>query len=198
MQDAHGRVWKRTQGGVMIVVPLFVVVIALFANPTTLLAKSSHVAQAKRVLQSEQLTSMLLHNDARQVRVSAEGEVYTLRATEIIGTNAHLTYLPNLLYPALTFTASTIYGFNLSHPFDGETLTISSGGVVTTTGTTIKTSILNDVVTGLQSFVDKADLLILAAGGTVKTLVMTNVTLIVDESIALDSIDIPQFQFVVG
>jgi hypothetical protein len=193
----HFLAWNRIRVSMLVIVPLCVIILALFLNPALLLAHSGRNNQLVHAREVETIARATLQKSSRQARIFAASGVYTLRATEIIGTNAHLSLLPNLLHPALTFTASTIYGFSLSHPFDGETVTISSGGVVTTTGTTIKTSILSDIVTGLQSFANKADLLILAAGGTVKTLVMTNVTLTVDQSIALDSIAIPQFQLVV-
>jgi hypothetical protein len=178
----YGLKWKRVRASILVIVPLLAIVLVLFSNPIFSRAQSDQASQIKR---------------AGRAGVFAAQGVYTLRATEIIGTNAHLKLLPNLLHPSLTFTATTIYGFSLSHAFYGETLVISSGGVVTSGGTTIKTSVLSDIVTGLQSFANKADLLILAAGGTVRTLIMKNVTLTVDESLSLVSIDIPDFQLVV-
>ena len=91
----------------------------------------------------------------------------------------------------MTFTASTIYGLQISRSFSGVTITQSASGTTTATGVAIKTSILHDVVTGLSSFANKADLLILAAGGTVHTLVMTNVVLYVDRYLSSGTLVIP-------
>ncbi|GHO83970.1 hypothetical protein [Dictyobacter formicarum] len=112
---------------------------------------------------------------------------YTLEATEIIGTNAHLNLLSDPLYPTLTFSAATMDGFSLSHPFYSTALLLSSTGTVTATGVAIKTGLFKDVDTGLKSFVNKTDLLVLAAGGTVSRLEMRNVTLTVDHSINADT-----------
>ncbi|BCL83246.1 hypothetical protein ccbrp13_57110 [Ktedonobacteria bacterium brp13] len=122
---------------------------------------------------------------------------YTLEATEIIGTNAHLNYLPDPLYPTLTFTAATMNGFSLSHPFYSTALLLSSNGTVTATGVAIKTSVLQDVSTALKSFVNKADLLVLATGGTVKQLVMKNVTLTVDHSLNTDTFAATSFHLAI-
>jgi hypothetical protein len=181
----YGLRWKRVRASILAIVPLLAIALVLFSNPIFSRAQSDQASQIKQA------------GVISQARVFTAQGVYTLRATEIIGTNAHLKLLPNLLHPSLTFTATTIYGFSLSHAFYSQTLVISSGGVVTSGGTTIKTSVLSDIVTGLQSFANKADLLILAAGGTVRTLIMKNVTLTVDESLSLVSIDIPDFQLVV-
>jgi len=122
---------------------------------------------------------------------------YTLEATEIIGTNAHLNYLPDPLYPTLTFTAATMNGFSLSHPFYSTALLLSSNGTVTATGVAIQTSLFKDVSTALKSFVNKADLLVLAAGGTVKQLVMKNVTLTVDHSLNTDTFAATSFHLAI-
>ncbi|GCE20122.1 hypothetical protein [Dictyobacter kobayashii] len=112
---------------------------------------------------------------------------YTLEASEIIGTNAHLNLLSDPLYPTLTFTAATMSGFSLSHPFYSTALLLSSNGTVTATGVAIKTSLFKDVGTALKSFANKADLLVLATGGTVGQLVMKNVNLTVDHSLNTDT-----------
>ena len=120
--------------------------------------------------------------------------VLTLKATQIIGTNAHLSLLPDPLHPKLTFSVTTLQGFQLRLPSPLITLTLSSPDVVTTTDVVIKTSIFRDLVTALQSFTNKLDLLTLVAGGTVKRLVMTNVTLAVDTYIRLGTMNAPLFQ----
>ncbi|GHO70130.1 hypothetical protein KSC_090220 [Ktedonobacter sp. SOSP1-52] len=128
---------------------------------------------------------------------AASGD-YTLEATEIIGTNAHMNSLPDPLHPTLTFSASTMTGFSLSHPFYGVNLVLSSNGSVSATGVAIKTGLFQDVNTGLKSFANKADLLILAAGGTVPRLVMKNVTLKVDRSIYANTFTVTSFHMVVS
>src|SRR5436853_3482639 len=56
---------------------------------------------------------------------------YTLTATEIIGQNAHLMVLPNLLEPVLTFSSSTITGLTISLPMTANTkATIFAQGTV--------------------------------------------------------------------
>ncbi len=114
-----------------------------------------------------------------------------MRATEIIGTDAHLSLLPDPLHPVLTFSATTISGLQISRNLGGVTITVSASGTAIATGVAIKTSILQDIVTGLSSFVNKADLLVLAAGGTVHRLVMTNVVLYIDRWLSSASLDAP-------
>jgi hypothetical protein len=108
---------------------------------------------------------------------------FTLSATQIIGTDAHLQLLPDHHYPVLTFSAVTIYGMKITH----LNLTISASGVVTGTNAAIKTSLFQDLTTALGSFANKADLLILTVGGTVPTLIMNHVTLQVDRYIDMQS-----------
>ena len=116
--------------------------------------------------------------------------IYQLTATEIDGVNAHLSLLPDPLSPVLTFSSVSIRGLQITHPIVGNiTLTISATGLVTATNAAIKTSIFRDLVTALQSFTNKADLLILIAGGTVKNLTMTNVNLKVDHYLSMTSTD---------
>ncbi|MBE3566045.1 MAG: hypothetical protein IMW90_09985 [Thermogemmatispora sp.] len=111
-----------------------------------------------------------------------------LRASEIIGTNAHLSLLPDPLHPVLTFSSTTMSGLQISRDLGSVTITITASGTAVATGVSIKTSILQDIVTGLSSFANKADLLILAAGGTVPRLVMTNVVLYIDRSLSSASL----------
>jgi hypothetical protein len=89
-------------------------------------------------------------------------------------------------------------GFSLSHPFYGVNLVLSSNGSVSATGVAIKTGLFQDVNTGLKSFANKADLLILAAGGTVPRLVMKNVTLKVDTSIYANTFTVTSFKMAVS
>ena len=118
--------------------------------------------------------------------------VYTLDATTIVATNAHLQLLPAPFNPVLTFATVSMQGMQLSRPIPGNaTLTISADGTVTGMGIAIKTSVFHDLVTALSSFTDKADLLILVAGGTVPTLTMHNVHLLVDGYISSQTIQLP-------
>lgn len=136
-------------------------------------------------------------HQGRQTSLAAAAGVYTLKATQIIGTNAHLALLPDPTHPILTFTASTLTGMQLSHPMEGVTLTISSGAQVATTNVAIKTT-LKDYLATAPSFTNPADLLILVSGGTVKTLVLKNVTLQVDTYIHLGTMAAPDFHLVVS
>lgn len=104
---------------------------------------------------------------------------FTMKATRIVATNAHLSLLPDPLHPVLTFTSATITGLAITH----YSFTLNATGLATGTGISIKTSLFQDILTALGSFTDKADLLILATGGTVQTLTMTNVSLQIDRYI---------------
>lgn len=108
---------------------------------------------------------------------------FTLTATEIVGTNAHLD-LADVLHPVLSFSAVSIEGLKVTH----QALTLSATGNVSGSGVAIKTSAFQDLVTALGSFTDKADLLLLLAGVTVKRLTMKNVSLQVDRSIQMQSL----------
>jgi len=151
---------------------------------------------AQKINTHKQLTSTSLLS----TRIAAKPTIFTaasvliLQAAEIDGTNAHLSILPNPIYPTLSFTANTIYGMRLSQSLSSLTLTMSATGVAVGEGVTIKTSVLSDLTTALGSFVDKADLLTLIAGGTVKHLVMKNVTLNIDKDLTLNSLDAPGLQ----
>jgi len=119
--------------------------------------------------------------------------VYELEAVEIDGTDARLKLLPDPLHPVFTFSSTTIQGMRLTHPLAGLTLTISATGAVSTTDVAIKTSVLSDAQTALESFTNKLDLLTLIAGGTVKNIVMKNVKLKVDRYITLGTMNAPGF-----
>lgn len=82
---------------------------------------------------------------------------------------------------------STIQGLKITR----GRFVISASRIVTSTNSQIKTSLFHQIVTALQSFANKADLLILAAGGTVPRLVLNNVTLQVDRFIDLGTITLP-------
>ena len=110
---------------------------------------------------------------------------FTLTATEIIGTNAHLD-ITDVLHPVLSFSAVTIEGMKLTH----LSITLSATGSVSGSGVAIKTSVFKDLVTALSSFTDKADLLKLLVGATVKTLVMNHVTLQVDRYIQMQTLTV--------
>ena len=110
---------------------------------------------------------------------------FTLSATEIVGTNAHLS-LADPLHPVLSFSSVTIEGMKLTH----LSITLSASGTVTGSGAAIKTSILKEAGTALASFTDKADLLLLVAGVTVKKLTMKNVRLQVDRYIEMQSLNL--------
>lgn len=110
---------------------------------------------------------------------------FTLTASEIIGTNAHLD-ITDVLHPVLSFSAVTIEGMKLTH----LSITLSATGSVSGSGVAIKTSVFKDLVTALSSFTDKTDLLKLLVGATVKTLVMNHVTLQVDRYIQMQTLTV--------
>lgn len=106
-----------------------------------------------------------------------------MKATRIVATNARLSLLPDPLHPVLTFTSATITGLTITH----YSFTLSATGLASATGVSIKTSLFQDILTALGSFTDKADLIILATGGTVQTLTMTNVSLQIDRYVDAQS-----------
>jgi hypothetical protein len=162
----------------------------LLINPVAAYAHPSQSQNPLNIFSSSGIKVIYASNSTKKFAASGN---YILKATEIIGTDAHMSTLPDPFHPTLTFTATTITGFSLSHPFYGMALLLTSNGTVTATGVAIKTGLFKDLHTALQSFVDKADLLILAAGGTVKRLVMKNVTLIVDRYITADTFAVTSF-----
>jgi hypothetical protein len=116
----------------------------------------------------------------------AAASSFTLSATEIVGTNARLTLLPDLLHPVLTFASVTIQGMTITH----LSFSLSASGTVTGSGVAIKTSVFQELASALGSFTNKADLLVLLAGGTVHTLTMTHVSLQIDRYIDMQSLTI--------
>src|SRR5260370_13596311 len=159
----------------------------LLINPVAAYARSSQSQKPLNIFSSSGITGELV----------ASGD-YILKATESIGTDAHMHKFPDPSHPTLTFTATTITGFSLSHAFYGMRLVLTSDGMVTATGVAIKTGLFKDINTGLQSFANKADLVVLAVGGTVKRLVMKNVTLKVDRFIDAATFVITSFHLVLG
>lgn len=111
---------------------------------------------------------------------------FTMSATKIVATDAHLSILPDPLHPVLTFASATIEGMKVTH----LSLVFSASGTVYGSGIAIKTSVFQAFVSALSSFTNKADLLILLAGGTVHTLTMTNVSLQVDRYVDAQSMTI--------
>jgi hypothetical protein len=111
---------------------------------------------------------------------------FTMTATQIVGTNAHLSLAPDPLHPVLTFASVTIQGMKITH----LSFVLSASGTVTGSGVAIKTSVFQEFVSALVSFTDKADLLVLLAGGTVPTLTMRNVSLQIDRYIDMQSLTI--------
>lgn len=110
---------------------------------------------------------------------------FTFTASEIVGTNAHLD-ISDVLHPVLSFSSVTIEGMKLTH----LSMTLSATGSVSGSGVAIKTSVFKDLVTALSSFTDKADLLKLLVGATVKTLTMKNVKLQIDRYIQMQSLTV--------
>ena len=86
----------------------------------------------------------------------------------------------------LSFASVSIDGMQLTH----LSVTLRATGVVTGSGVAIKTSVFKDLVTALGSFTNKADLLLLLAGLTVKTLTMKHVTLQIDRYISMQSLTV--------
>jgi hypothetical protein len=154
--------------------------------PTTARGQSSLKSNKSKSLTT---TSSFSTGRTAKPTIFTASSVLILQATEIDGIDAHLSLLPNPIYPTLNFTSNIIYGMRLSQSLSNLTLTLSASGVAVGNGVTIKTSVLSDLTTALGSFTDKADLLTLIAGGTVKHLVMKNVTLKIDRYLLLNSLD---------
>lgn len=108
---------------------------------------------------------------------------FTMMATQIVGTNAHLNLLADPSHPILTFSSVTIQGLKITH----LSFTLTASGTATGSGVAIKTSVFKEFVSGLVSFTNKADLLILLAGGTVHSLTMKNVSLQIDRYVDMQS-----------
>jgi hypothetical protein len=119
---------------------------------------------------------------------------FTLKASRIEATNAHLSLDPkNLLNNTLSFSSATIQGMSITRSSGGKTLTITASGTVISGTTTIKTSVLNDLST-LGSFQNPGDAVTLVLGGTVRDLVLKNVTLNIDNSMQTKSLTMPGMQ----
>lgn len=116
----------------------------------------------------------------------AAANSFTMTATQIVGTNAHLSLAPDARHPMLTFASVTIQGLKITH----FSFILSASGTVIGSGVTIKTSVFQEFVSALVSFTNKADLLILLAGGTVHTLTMRNVSLQIDRFIDMQALTI--------
>jgi hypothetical protein len=129
--------------------------------------------------------------------VTAPGS-FIVQATRIVATNAHLQLFPDPLHPTLFLQTATIDGLKLTRQVGNAMITLSATGTANGTGVAIKTSIFRDIQTALASFANKADLLVLASGGTVKTLVMTNVTLYVDRSMTSNSLSVGGLMVMIG
>jgi len=97
-----------------------------------------------------------------------------------------LSLLPDPSHPVLTMATVTITGLKITH----LSLTLVANGTVTGSGAAIKTSLFTEISSALGSFANKADLLILAVGGTVPRLVMNNVSLQVDRYMTMNSSDL--------
>lgn len=117
-----------------------------------------------------------------KVPLFAVNGAFTLTATLIVANNAHLD-TADFLHPVLTFSSTSIQGLKIT----SLAITLSATGTVTGSGVAIKTSVFRDLVTALSSFTNKADLLLLLAGVTVKTLTMKNVRLQVDRYIHMQT-----------
>ena len=169
---------------------LTLLIVFLSGVPTLVGAQNAgnHVTRSSK----NQQNAVKMLNTAKN-HVEFVGGVFTLTATEIIGQNAHLALLPNLLEPVLSFSSSTIYGFSLSHPLTSNTqLVISASGTVTATGVSIKTSTVNQLKA--SGSIPPADLAILLVGGTVSNLDMKNVNLQVDTYIQSQTQNLQGFQ----
>ncbi|MBX6353811.1 MAG: hypothetical protein IRZ10_10810 [Thermoflavifilum sp.] len=115
----------------------------------------------------------------------------SLKAARIRAQNARLNVLSN----TLSFTSATLEGMSITRTANGQTLSITSSGQVTAGYTDIKTSVFNDLST-IGSFQNPLDLATLTFGGTVQDLVLTNVTLNIDDSMSSSSLNIPDMQLV--
>ncbi|HEY1350427.1 MAG TPA: hypothetical protein VGF67_12465, partial [Ktedonobacteraceae bacterium] len=100
--------------------------------------------------------------------------------------NAHLSLAPDPRHPVLTFASVTIQGLRITH----LSFILSASGTVIGSGVAIKTSVFQEFVSALVSFTNKADLLILLAGGSVHTLTMRHVSLQIDRFIDMQALTI--------
>ncbi|HKD77079.1 MAG TPA: hypothetical protein VKB76_16355, partial [Ktedonobacterales bacterium] len=124
---------------------------------------------------------------AKQDEPLAVSGTFTLLASNIVGTNAHLSLLPNPLQPVLSFSSSTIQNLEIADPINSRLTMVFTATQAQTTAVSIQASVFSDLVTALGSFTDKADLLILLAGGIVKQLQMVNVRLTIDRYLKSDN-----------
>lgn len=111
---------------------------------------------------------------------------FTMSAVQIVGTNARLNLASDPRHPILTFASVTIQGLRITH----LSFVLSASGTATGSGVAIKTSVFQELVSALVSFTNKADLLILLAGGTVHTLTMRHVSLQIDRYIDMQALTI--------
>jgi hypothetical protein len=146
------------------------------------------------------ITHAQMTNQARRTVTLKASDFLTgpfyLMATEIDGTNVHLTTLPdNLGHPILTMESSTIYGLRITHPITSDlTMVISSGSTApaTSTGVAIKTS-LTDVLAGSTSIPITASAQLIA-GLTVSSVTIKNEKLTIDTYLNSSTISIPDAQ----
>ncbi|HLZ58978.1 MAG TPA: hypothetical protein VKR06_18700, partial [Ktedonosporobacter sp.] len=107
--------------------------------------------------------------------------LFILKATRIDTTNARLQMLPDPLRPIFSFETATLQNLQILAPANnGLTLVSSASGLTFATNVAIKTLTGYEIASALQSFTNKADLLVLALGGTVSHLSMVNVSLPID------------------
>jgi hypothetical protein len=125
---------------------------------------------------------IIIAAQASQARLLAnETGPFILKATHIDTTNAQLQTLPDITHPIFKFATASIQGLQILAPGPtGYILKITASSTSSATNVAIKTAIGYELETALASFDNKADLLILALGGTVPQLSMTNVSLTID------------------
>lgn len=110
------------------------------------------------------------------------GGTFILKATRIDTTNARLQTLPaDPTHAIFLFGSATLQGLQILAPASGgTTLALTASGSTSATNVAIKTLVGYELATALASFVNKADLVVLSAGGTVSQLSMVNVSLVID------------------
>jgi hypothetical protein len=142
-----------------------------------------------------QMTSQARRNVTLTAKDFLNGPFF-LTATEIDGTNAHLSFLPDATHPILTMDSSTIYGLKITHPITSNltlVITSTSTAPATSTGVAIQTS-FSDLAAGSVTSVDPAVLLELLAGDTVSSITIKNENLTIDTYLNSSTISIPDAQ----
>lgn len=182
--------WRHQRRAVLLSLGALVLLLLLAIAPALIAPLMPPPAEARGAAVSLSDVSALL---------SGSGGTFTLLSDEIVGANAHLSLGADPTHPVLTFASATMRNLTVSRPLGANTaLTITADGSASGTELAIKTSLFSDLTTALGSFTDKADLLTLIAGGTVKQLTMLLVKLRVDGYVSAASMRLPALHLTIA